>query len=137
MDPQPERELPDSVKDLRERATDVDALEQAAGPGEADNHAHPHNDRILAANGFSVIRDRCMTVAGQVPPPPAIEAAVRYLKASRAQALAAGTGRDVVDALDAELAQFEAVHKFGRALAAIAERFEARARITGGNGAGA
>jgi hypothetical protein len=134
-----ERELPDSVKDLAARAaaaTDPE-LEQAAEPGEADNNAHPHNDRVLAANGFSVIRDRCMTVAGQVPPPPAVEAAIRYLKASRAQALAAGTNRDVIDALDAELAQFEAVHKFGRALAAVAERFEARARITGSNGAGA
>lgn len=104
-------------------------LEQAAGPGEADNAAHPHNDRILAANGFALIREKCMTVAAGVPPLAAVEAAIRYLKASRAQALAKGAGREVIDALDAELAQFDAVHKFGRALAAIGERFDARSRI--------
>jgi hypothetical protein len=135
MDPQPERELPDSVKDLAER--DRARLEQAAGPGEADNAAHPHNDRILAANGFALVREKCMTVAGSVPPLPAVEAAVRYLKASRAQALAKGLPRAQIDALDAEVDQFEAVHKFGRALAAIVERHEARAQITPGNGAGA
>lgn len=116
---------------------DLEGLEQAAGPGEADNAAHPHNDRILAANGFSLVREKCMTAAGAVPPLPAVEAAARFLKASRAQALAKGAGRDVIDGLDAELAQFDAVHKFGRALAAISERFEARARIAPGNGAGA
>jgi hypothetical protein len=116
---------------------------RADGAGDTEAHAaaiadattHPHNDRILAANGLAVIRERCMTAAANVPPLPAIEAAIRYVKASRAQAAAAGAGRDVLDGLDNELAQFEAVHKFGRAIRALNERAAARSRIHDGNGA--
>lgn len=118
-----------------------EADRQAAGDTEAhaaaiaDATTHPHNDRILAANGLAVIRERCMTAAANVPPLPAIEAAIRYVKASRAQAAAQGASRDVLDGLDNELAQFEAVHKFGRAIRALNERASARSRILDGNGA--
>lgn len=116
-----------------EAEANVAGLEPERPAGEPTNgvdpNAHPHNDRILAANGFALIREKCMTAAGAVPPPPALEAAIRYLKASRSQAQVGGAQRAILDALDTELGQFEATLKYARNLRAIQERAEARASI--------
>lgn len=98
---------------------------------DASQDVHPHNDRVLAANGFSLVREKAIATAATAPPIPALEAAIRYAKASRAQAAAQGAARPLLDGIDNEVAQFEAVLKFALALRAIGERAEARARIAG------
>lgn len=116
-----------------EVALDVNLTAESKNPdaAPAPSGEHPHNDRILAANGFAAVRAQAMQAAAAVPPLPAIDAAIRYVKASRAQAVAQGASRTDLDGLDVELAQFDAVRKFGRSIRALNERAEVRARITG------
>jgi hypothetical protein len=122
-----------AVLDELEVALDVNLTAESKKPdaAPAPSGEHPHNDRILAANGFAAVRAQAMQAAAAVPPLPAIDAAIRYVKASRAQAVAQGASRTDLDGLDVELAQFDAVRKFGRSIRALNERAEARARITG------
>jgi hypothetical protein len=127
----------EGIAERLKRLEEADVDSERDLPDKAGGGVHPHNDRVLAANGFSLVREKAIATAATTPPIPALEAAIRYAKASRAQAAAQGAARPLLDGIDNELAQFDAVLKFARALRAIGERAEARARITGPDGNGA
>lgn len=116
----------DQAADDLERAADVQSRGTQAANGSVED--------VLRSNGFVAIRQAIYGIVSAADGigPGAIDAALAYGTTKRREAEAAGQPRNVLDAIDAELAAFKAVRRFVSELKAATERAKARAAITGG-----